>query len=329
MTVDDCGVFFTDFDTLCLTEFSQRGFFKRHAGFFRNNGTAGEDGDVFKHCFTTITKTRRFHSGGLEDAANVVHNQSCQGFAFDVFCHDQQWTARLSNLLKYRQQITDVADFLVIDQNVRIFQRRDLLVWVIDEVRRQIAAVKLHTLDHIELVFKRLTVFNGDDAFFANFVHCVSNDLADREVAVSRDRTDLSDFFGGGAWLGELFELFNRNGDSFIDAALEIHWIDAGSHVLQAFDNDRLSQHGCRGGAVTCVIRRLGSNFLDQLSADVFEFVFEFDFFSNRHAVFGDGWCAERTLEHDVAALRTESGFYCVGEDVHATDDTHTCVIAE
>ena len=123
MTVDDDGVFFTDFDTLSLTEFCQCGFFKRHTGFFRNDGTTGEDGDVFKHGFATITETRRFHSGGFEDATDVVDDQRGQSLAFDVFSHDQQWAARLGNLLKHGQQITNIADFFVIDQNIRIFQR--------------------------------------------------------------------------------------------------------------------------------------------------------------------------------------------------------------
>jgi hypothetical protein len=38
-------------------------------------------------------------------------------------------------------------------------------------------------------------IFHGDHAFFADFVHRISNDLANGFVAVRRDRTDLCDFF--------------------------------------------------------------------------------------------------------------------------------------
>src|SRR5690606_41225287 len=47
--VDDGGVFLGDVDALGLTQFSQRGLFQRHAGLFRDDGTTGEDGDVFQH----------------------------------------------------------------------------------------------------------------------------------------------------------------------------------------------------------------------------------------------------------------------------------------
>ena len=123
MTVDDCGVFFANFDALCLTELCQGSFFKRHTGFFGNDGTTGKDGDIFEHCFTTVTKTRCFDSCSFEDAADVVDDQRSQSLAFDVFSHDQQWAARLGNLLKYGQQITNVADLLVVNQNIGIIQR--------------------------------------------------------------------------------------------------------------------------------------------------------------------------------------------------------------
>ena len=139
----------------------------------------------------------------------------------------------------------------------------------------------------------------------------------------------MGDFFGRGAWLGELFELSHCSDHGLVDTALEVHWIDAGSHVLEAFNNDRLGQHGCGGCTVTGVVGGLGSNFLDQLCADIFKLVFEFDFFRDRHAVFSDGWGTERTLEDNVTTLWAESCFHCIGENIYATDDTHACVIAE
>src|SRR3546814_21123034 len=63
------------------------------------------------------------------------------------------------------------------------------------------------------------------------------------------------------------------------------------------------------------VVGGLGSDFLDQLGADVFEFVFQFDFFSNRHAVFSNGGGAERAIQNDVAALGTQRGFNSRSEE--------------
>src|SRR5690606_17266200 len=47
--VDDGGVFLGNVHALGLTQFSQGGLFQRHAGLFRDDGTTGQDGDVFQH----------------------------------------------------------------------------------------------------------------------------------------------------------------------------------------------------------------------------------------------------------------------------------------
>src|SRR3546814_10028163 len=77
-----------------LAEFFQSCFFKRTAGFFGNDRAARQNGDVFQHGFAAVAETRRLDSRCLQDAADVVHNQRGQGFAFDVFGNDQQRTAR-------------------------------------------------------------------------------------------------------------------------------------------------------------------------------------------------------------------------------------------
>src|SRR5690554_3658624 len=327
--IDDDGVFFGNFNALGLAEVFDGGFLKRHAGFFGDHYAARQDGDVFQHGFATVANARSLDCGSLQDAADVVHNQRGQCFAFDVFCNDQQRTAGLGNLLQDGQQVADVADFLVEDQDIRIFQHRNLLVWVVDEVGRQVAAVELHAFDDVEFVVQRLAVFNGNDAFLANLVHGIGNDLANGGVGVGRNGTNLGDFLAGGARLGQLLQLFHSHGNGFVDTALQVHGVDAGGNVLQAFFNDGLGQHGSRGGAVASVVGSLGSNFLDQLSADVFEFVFEFDFFGNRYTVFSDGRCAERTVEHNVATLGAQGCLDSIGENVYATYDANACVIAE
>jgi len=48
--------------------------------------------------------------------------------------------------------------------------------------------------------------------------------------------------------------------------------------------------------------------------AHVFEFVLQFDFFSNRYTVFGDGWSAEAFIQHGVTAFRAQGDFNCVSQ---------------
>ena len=49
-----------------------------------------------------------------------------------------------------RQKIVEIGDLLLVDQQVGVFQNSFHALLVGDEVRRQIAAVELHALDHVE-----------------------------------------------------------------------------------------------------------------------------------------------------------------------------------
>ena len=203
-------------------------------------------------------------------------------------------------------------------QHERIFQRGDLFLGVVDEVRRQVAAIELHTFHDFQFAFQASAVFHGDHAFFADFVHRISNDVADGAVGVGGDAAHLSDFFIGGARLGDFFQLFNCCDHRFVDTALEIHWIHTGGDIFHAFFQDCLSQHSRGGGAVASDVGSLGSNFFHHLRAHVFELVFEFDFFSNRYTVLGDGRRAEGAIQHHVAAFRAQGDFYRISQYVDA-----------
>ena len=197
------GVFLGNFDALGLAQILQDSFFQRQTGFFSDDGTAGQDGDIFEHGLATIAKARGLDGNGLQDATDVVNNQGSQCFAIDIFGDDEQRAAGLGNLLKNRQQVTDVGNLLVVEQDERVFHQRLLLVAVVDEVRGQVATVKLHAFNDIQLVSQGFAIFNGDDAFLADFFHRIGDDLADIGIRVGRNGANLSDFLGRGARLGE------------------------------------------------------------------------------------------------------------------------------
>ena len=327
--VDQGGVLLGDFNALGLAQIGQRGLLEGQADFFGDHRAAGQDGDVFQHGLATVAKARGLDGDGLEDAADVVHHQGGERFAIDIFGDDQQRTAGLGDLLEYRQQVADVGDLLVVQQDEGIVQDGDLLVRIVDEVGRQVAAVELHAFDDFQFAFQRLAVFDGDDAFLADLVHRIGDDLADFGVGVGRNRTDLGDFLGRGAGLGILLEFFDDGDHGLVDAALEVHRVHAGGDVLHAFADDRLGQHGGGSGAVTGDVGGLGSNFLDHLRAHVLELVLQFDFLGDRHAVLGDGRGTEGTLQNHVAALGAEGHLDGVGEDIDATNHALTSGVAE
>ncbi len=292
--------------------------FQAQADFFGNHGTTSQDGDVLQHGLTAIAETRRLDGGYLDDTAHVVDDQGSQRFAFDVFSHDQQRTASLGNGFENRQQLTDVGDLLVDQQQQRAVELGHHGVRLVDEVRGQVAAVKLHAFYNRQFVFQTRTFFNGDHAFLADFFHRFGDDRADGAVGVGGDSADLSDGLEIGAWLGQVLQLGDNGDGRLVDAALEVHRVHAGSNGLQAFVDDGLGQNGCSGGAVTGFVVGLGRDVLDQLRAHVFETVLELDFLGNGNAVLGDGRSAKALFQNHVAAFRTEGRFYRVGQDVDA-----------
>src|SRR5690606_24203755 len=97
--VDDGRVLLAHFDPLGLAEVVDAGALERHAGLLGDHGAAGQDGHVLEHRLATITEARRLDGAGLEDAADVVHDQGRERFAFDFLGDDQQRTARLGDAL--------------------------------------------------------------------------------------------------------------------------------------------------------------------------------------------------------------------------------------
>src|SRR5690606_27646187 len=116
--------------------------------------TASQNRDVLQHCFTTVTEARRFNRTYFDDTAHVVYNQSSQRFAFNIFSDDQQRFTSFRNSFKNRDQFTNVADFLVNQQDVRVFKFSSQRVLLVGEVWRDIATVKLHTFYNVKRVFE-------------------------------------------------------------------------------------------------------------------------------------------------------------------------------
>ena len=91
-------------------------------------------------------------AAALEGAAELVDDQGGQGFAFDFLADDEDRLAGVEHLFEDRHQVLVVGDFLLVDEDVRIFEIAFHLLRVGDEVRRQVAAVELHAFDELVVV---------------------------------------------------------------------------------------------------------------------------------------------------------------------------------
>src|SRR5882762_7730225 len=327
--VDDGGVLFLHQNLLRFAQVVQRRLLERQADFIGDDRTAGQNGNVLQHGLPAIAEARRLDGRDLDDAADGVDHQGGERFAFHVLGNDQQLAAALRDGFEQREQFADVGDLLVDQQDQRLFELGALALLIVDEIRRQIAAVELHALDHFQLVLKARALFDGDDAFLADLRHGVGNRLADALVRVRGDRADLRNRFRILAGLGELLQLFGGGSDRKVDAALQVHRVGAGGHRLQASADDRLREHGGGGGAVAGLVGGVGSDFLHHLRAHVLELVLQFDLFRDRDAVLGDGRGAEALVEHGIAALGTQRHLDGIRQNIHTLEHALPGVVAE
>ncbi len=258
-------------------------------------------------------KPGAFDRGDLEATAQPVDDEGGECFAFDVFGDDHQRLAGLHNGFEQRQQFVQLRQLLLVDQDVGVFHLDAHLVGVGDEVGRDIAAVELHALDDVELGLEALGLFNRDDALVADLLHGVGEELADLGVAVGGDGADLGDLLVRGHLLGVGLEVLDDRVDRQIDAALQVHRVHARGNRLGAFLDDGVGEHGRGGGAVAGRVSGLGGDFAHHLGAHVLELVLKLDFLGDGDAVLGDARGAERLVEDDVAALRTERHADSVG----------------
>ena len=216
--------------------------------------SAGQDRDVLQHRLAAIAEARRLHGRDLEAAAQLVDHERGERLALDVLGDDDQRLAGLHHRFQQRQQLLQSGQLLFVDQDVGVLHLDPHLVGVGDEVGRDVAAVELHALDHFELGLERLRLLDRDHALVADLLHRIGEEAADLGIAVGRDGADLGDLLVRGDVLGVLLEVRDDGLDREVDAALEVHRVHAGGDRLGAFPDDRVSEHGRGGGAVTGLV---------------------------------------------------------------------------
>ena len=148
--LDDRRVVLGDVDPLGLAEVLGRDVLELDAEILGDGPAAGQDGDVLEHRLAAIAEARRLDRGDLEGAAQAVDHQRGQRLAVDVLGDDQQRRAALGDALEHRQQVLQAGDLLLVDQDGGVLEDDLHPILIGDEVGRQVAAIELHALDHVE-----------------------------------------------------------------------------------------------------------------------------------------------------------------------------------
>src|SRR5262249_18270509 len=105
-----------------------------------------------------------------------------------------------------------------------------------------------------------------------------------------------------------------------IDASFDAHGIVSGSYQLYSFAEDSAGQYGRGCGAVAGDIGSLAGNFLNHLSAHIFELVLELNLFGNRDAVFSHAGPPPALLQTTITPLCPWCPVNRIRQYVHATE---------
>ena len=274
-----------------------------------------------QHLLAAVAEPGRLHGADLQRAAELVDHQRRQRVAVDVLGDDQQRLARLGHLLEQGQELLQARQLALVQEDEAVIEHHLHARGVGGEVRRQVAAIELHALDHVERGLHRLGLLDRDHALLAHLLHRPREDVADDGLAVGADRRDLGDLSLASGGLGLRFQAADDRANGGGDAALDIHRVVARGDQLAPLAVDRLGEHGRGRGAVTRDVGGLGCHLLDHLRAHVGEPVFELDLLGDGDAILGHGRRAPAPLENDVPAARAERHLDGVGEDVEAVGD--------
>ena len=329
VTVDNGGFVLGNFNLLAGAEVCQGNVFQLHAEVFGNDLTAGQNRNIFQHGLAAVAEARRLDRANLEAAADAVDDQSGQRFTFNVFGNDQQRAGRLNDGFQNRYHRLQVAQLLVIEQNIRIVELAVHFFRIGDEIRRQVTAVKLHAFNHFQFGFQPFGIFNRNYAFVADFFHRLRQIFADRAVAVGGNGADLGNFFRSFDRFRARFDVGDNRVNRHVDTAFQIHRVHAGGYRLAAFVDDGFGQNGRGRGAVAGLVGGLLGNFLNQLGAHVFKLVGQLYFLGDGNAVLGDFGSAVRLVKDNIASFRSERYFYRFGQNFHALEHFRPGIAAE
>src|SRR5450631_2996528 len=183
---DQCRIFLVRDDPGGTPELLQGRALKLQSQFFGDDLCSGQYRDVFQHRLAPIAEAGRLHRTALQDSPELVDDKGRQRLTFDIFRHDQQWPARLGDLLEHRNQILQRPDLVVAKQHEWVLKHGLHTLYVSHKIRGNKAPVEFHALDNIERGFRGLGFLDRDHTIAADLLDGVGNQGAHGRVIVSR-----------------------------------------------------------------------------------------------------------------------------------------------
>ncbi len=183
-TVNDRCVFLINNNSLCCSEHLNCCVLKLFADLFADEFSACENCDILKHGLSSVTESRSFYSCDIKNASELIYNECCKRFAFNVLSNDEERFSVLRNAFKQRNKVFKACYLLIENKDKRIVHLNEHLLSVCNKVRTEISAVELHTFNCLKVCLHSFSFFNCDNAFFSNFIHRFGDDLSNFLIVV-------------------------------------------------------------------------------------------------------------------------------------------------
>src|SRR5207247_7745985 len=151
--------------------------FQHDSHVFTDHFTTRQNANILQHGFAAIAEARGLDGGAIQGATQFVDDQSCESLSFHFFRHNEKRLSGLGNLFEQGKQVLHGADFLLVQQDIRVLQHHHHSLGIRDEVRGEITAVELHAFHHFKSRFNGLVLFYRDDSILANLLHDFGNNV--------------------------------------------------------------------------------------------------------------------------------------------------------
>mmetsp|Transcript_45077 Transcript_45077/g.130165 ORF Transcript_45077/g.130165 Transcript_45077/m.130165 type:complete len:230 (+) Transcript_45077:637-1326(+) len=194
-SIQNDSVVLVNFDLLASSQVLRLNILKLHTSLLRNDGSSCKKSNILHGGLSVISETRSLHSAHLDASSKLVDDQSGKGLAFDILGDDKKGRLALDDGFEKGNKLLKAANLLFDQKDKGILQNASLCLGIRDEVGTDETTLKFHTLDDFQFVLKRLSVLDSDDTLLSNTFHGIRNEMSDFLVGVSRDGSNLGDFF--------------------------------------------------------------------------------------------------------------------------------------
>ena len=208
-------------------------------------------------------------------------------------------------------------DFVFVDQNQRLVQDDFHLFSVGHKVGGKEPTVKLHSLDNIDPSIEALSFFDRDHTVFPHLGEGIGHDFANSSVVVGTDGGDCGHIIANRAGLTSNF--VDHSAGSLVHATNQGVCVHTGRQLSQTSFKQGLGQHGCGGGAISCIFAGLGGGFANHASAEILDLVGQFDLFRDCDTILGDGRAAPRFVQNSVSPSRAKGALDGGGQLLNAS----------